>query len=176
MWGISFQERRFSSQRHENALYTHHELRLHMFGGRTSEGIWSNKAKYFMLLWSPRFLLMVCHLRQREWNNDPFLHFDMSASGFVNPSSANKASIMWRPCTYLDSASFPYWEQPIWLWDEKAPCFRFSPALYLAVIARHGRVTMGLAEEFAPVLHMLEWLQAIRKPETRYSWPFRSGH
>lgn len=52
-----------------------------------------------------------------------------------------------RPCTYLDSASFPYWEQPAWLWEEKAPCFRFSPALYLAVIAGHGSVTIGLAEE-----------------------------
>lgn len=126
----------------------------------------------------PDFLLLVCHLYQRERNNNPFLYFDMSASGFVSPNSASKASIIWRPCTYLDSASFPYWEQPIWLWEEKAPCFRFSLALYLAVIARHGRVTIGLAEEFGfvPVLHMLEWLQAIRKPETRYSWLFRSGH
>lgn len=32
------------------------------------------------------------------------------------------------------------------------------PALYHAVIARHRRVTVGLAEEtgFAPVLHVLE--------------------
>lgn len=28
---------------------------------------------------------MVCHLRQKKLNEDPFLHFDLSASGFVNP-------------------------------------------------------------------------------------------
>lgn len=54
----------------------------------------TNKAKCFMHCDLPNSLLMVCHLCQREWNNDPFLHFDMSASGFVNPNSASKASII----------------------------------------------------------------------------------
>lgn len=60
----------------------------------TREGIRSvNKAKDLTLLGSPEFLLMVCHLQRREWNNDPFLHFDMSASGVVNPDSASKAGV-----------------------------------------------------------------------------------
>lgn len=49
----------------------------------------------------PNFLWMVCHLYQREWNNEPFLHFDMSASVFLNLNSASKASIIWRPTLYL---------------------------------------------------------------------------